>query len=149
MPSTMRSRLKMPAITEADIERLAAEADAGYDVAALTARRGKRGRPPIGSSAATVESVRLDPELRAELVALSASSGTTTSELMRTALRRYLDSNRSKTQSPVGENRWRVISRNHQGRGGLASSFRSRNDARRAHDGMHQQLPKDSRGTGR
>ena len=51
-------------ITNKDIETLAAEAEAGYDVDALLARRGKRGRPALGSAPASVESVRLDPELR-------------------------------------------------------------------------------------
>ena len=43
-----------------------AEAEAGYDVDRLIARRTKRGRPALGSSPASVESVRLDPELRQE-----------------------------------------------------------------------------------
>jgi uncharacterized protein (DUF4415 family) len=78
------------AITDEDIEKLAAEAEAGYDVDALIARRGKRGRPTLGTSAASVESVRLDPELRRELLERAQSEGTTTSELIREALRRYL-----------------------------------------------------------
>jgi CRISPR-associated endonuclease/helicase Cas3 len=51
-------------ITDKEIEALVAEAEAGYDVDALLARRGKRGRPALGSAPASVESVRLDPELR-------------------------------------------------------------------------------------
>lgn len=54
-------------ITDKEIEALAADAEAGYDVDALVARRGKRGRPAIGSARASVESVRLDPELRDQL----------------------------------------------------------------------------------
>lgn len=77
-------------ITEADIEALAAEAEAGYDVDRLIARRPKRGRPALGSAAASVESVRLDPELRAELLERARSEGTTTSEINREALRRFL-----------------------------------------------------------
>lgn len=34
-------------ITDKEIETLAAEAEAGYDVDALIARRGKRGRPAL------------------------------------------------------------------------------------------------------
>lgn len=49
-------------ITEKLVGELAGKADAGYDVGATLRRRG--GRPPIGSAAASVESVRLDPELR-------------------------------------------------------------------------------------
>ena len=77
-------------ITDADVEALAAEAEAGYDVDRLIARRRKRGRPALGSSAASVESVRLDPELRGELLARARSEGTTTSEIIREALRRFL-----------------------------------------------------------
>ena len=77
-------------ITDAEITKLAAEAEAGYDVDALIARRGRRGRPPLGSSAASVESVRLDPELRQKLLDRASAEGTTTSELIREALRRYL-----------------------------------------------------------
>ena len=51
-------------VTESEVQALAAEAEAGYDIAALSARRPKRGRPSLGSAPATVESVRLDPELR-------------------------------------------------------------------------------------
>jgi CRISPR-associated endonuclease/helicase Cas3 len=54
-------------ITDKDVEALAAEAEAGYDVDELIARRPKRGRPALGSAPASVESVRLDPELRREV----------------------------------------------------------------------------------
>ena len=69
---------------------LAAEAEAGYDVETLIARRNKRGRPALGSAPASVESVRLDPELRRLLLDRAEAEGTTTSELIREALRRYL-----------------------------------------------------------
>ena len=42
------------------MEALADEAERGYDVEAIRRRRG--GRPPLGSAASSVESVRLDPE---------------------------------------------------------------------------------------
>jgi uncharacterized protein (DUF4415 family) len=77
-------------ITDQDIESLAAEAEAGYDVDSLIARRSKRGRPTLGNAPASVESVRLDPELRRELLERAEAEGTTTSELIREALRRYL-----------------------------------------------------------
>jgi hypothetical protein len=77
-------------VTDKDIETLAAEAEAGYDVNTLIAKRNKRGRPTIGTAAASVESVRLDPELRCELLERADSQGTTPSELIREALRRYL-----------------------------------------------------------
>ena len=77
-------------ITDTEVAALAAQAEAGYDVDRLMARRGKRGRPALGSAAATVESVRLDPELRGELLERARSEGTTTSEIIREALRRFL-----------------------------------------------------------
>jgi hypothetical protein len=77
-------------ITDEDIEAVADEAEAGYDVDELIARRGKRGRPALGSAPASVESVRLDPELRDELAARAADEGVSTSELIRKALRKYL-----------------------------------------------------------
>ena len=77
-------------ITDQDIESLAAEAEAGYDVETLIARGNKRGRPTLGSAPASVESVRLDPELRRQLLDRAEAEGTTTSELIREALRRYL-----------------------------------------------------------
>jgi hypothetical protein len=77
-------------ITDEEIERLADEAEAGYDIDELIARRGRRGRPRLGSAPAIVESVRLDPELRDELAERARSDGTTSSEVIRAALRRYL-----------------------------------------------------------
>ena len=77
-------------ITDEFIDQLAAEAEAGYDPDTLITRRGKRGRPTLGASPASVESVRLDPELRRELLQRAQSEGTTTSELIREALRQYL-----------------------------------------------------------
>jgi uncharacterized protein (DUF4415 family) len=77
-------------ITDADVQRLAEEAERGYDVDALAARRSKRGRPALGSAPASVESVRLDPELRDQLTARAQADGTTPSEVIRQALRDYL-----------------------------------------------------------
>jgi hypothetical protein len=53
-------------ITDELVEKLANEAEAGYDVDRLLSRRG--GRPPLGSGPASVESVRLEPELHDALV---------------------------------------------------------------------------------
>jgi Ribbon-helix-helix protein, copG family len=75
-------------ITDELIEQLAAEAEAGFDVDEILRRRG--GRPPMGSSAAAVESVRLDPELSLALHERAEREGRTNSELIREALRRYL-----------------------------------------------------------
>lgn len=54
------------------------------------ARRNKRGRPALGSAPASVESVRLDPELRDQRTARVQADGTTPSEVSRQALRDYL-----------------------------------------------------------
>ena len=54
-------------ITDADVEAMADEAEQGYDVDTLLRRR-RGGRPPLGSAAASVESVRLDPELKRALL---------------------------------------------------------------------------------
>ena len=78
-------------ITDAEIERYAAEAEAGYDVDEMIRRRGKRGRPTLGSGPASVESVRLDPELRDALASRAEAEGTSTSEVIRQALREYLE----------------------------------------------------------
>lgn len=76
-------------ITEELVDELAEKAEAGYDVDAMLRRRG--GRPPIGSAAATVESVRLDPELREALAQRARRDRETTSSVIRKALRQYLD----------------------------------------------------------
>jgi len=77
-------------ITDADVERLTAEAEAGYDVAELLARRPKRGRPSLGATPSSVESVRLSPELERELTERAALEGRTNSAVIRDALERYL-----------------------------------------------------------
>lgn len=76
-------------ITDELIEKRAAEAEKGYDVDEILERR--RGRPPMGTAAATVESVRLDPELRRALAERAEQDHETTSAVIREALRRYLD----------------------------------------------------------
>jgi hypothetical protein len=75
-------------ITDELVERLAAKAEAGYDVEEILRRRG--GRPPLGSAAARVESVRLDPELQQALADRAAKEHETTSSVIRKALRQYL-----------------------------------------------------------
>ena len=77
-------------ITDELIEQLADEADAGYDVDQIIARRNKRGRPRLGSAPSTVESVRLDPELKDQLVRRADAEGVPVSEVIREALRNHL-----------------------------------------------------------
>ncbi|MGX1808039.1 ribbon-helix-helix protein, CopG family [Nocardia sp. NPDC055321] len=75
-------------VTDAVIAEAAAEAEDGYDVAALR-RRG--GRPPIGSAAGEVVPVRLDPGLKAALVHRAELDHTSSSEVIRQALRAWLE----------------------------------------------------------
>jgi len=75
-------------ITDELIERLAAKAEAGFDVEKALGKR--RGRPSIGSGPAKVESVRLDPELRNALAERAESDHEATSSVIRKALRQYL-----------------------------------------------------------
>ena len=76
-------------ITDELIAELAEKAETGYDVDE-TLRRRRVGRPPIGSGVASVESVRLDPELREALADRARSDHETTSSVIRKALRKYL-----------------------------------------------------------
>jgi hypothetical protein len=75
-------------ITEEHIDQLAAEAEAGYDVETLRRRGGRR---PMGSAAADVVPVRLDPELRTALARRAEAEHATTSEIIRQALRAWLN----------------------------------------------------------
>ncbi len=76
-------------ITDELVDRLANEAEAGYDVEGTLRRR--PGRPTIGSAPAGVESVRLDPELREALAERAQRDDEATSAVIRKALRRYLE----------------------------------------------------------
>lgn len=76
-------------ITDEMIEAMADEAEGGYDVDEIMHRR-QGGRPPIGSAPASVESVRLDPELKRDLLLRAANEGVSVSELIRKALRQYV-----------------------------------------------------------
>ncbi|MGQ0521203.1 MAG: CopG family transcriptional regulator [Actinomycetota bacterium] len=78
-------------ITDELIEELADEAERGFDVDHLLGRRGKRGRPPLGAAAATVESVRLDPDLRERLAQRAQEERVSVSEVIREALRQHLE----------------------------------------------------------
>jgi hypothetical protein len=73
------------------IEQLATEAEAGYDPHEIISRRGKRGRPRLGAAPSTVESVRLDPDLKARLAKRAQDEGVAVSEVIREALRHHLE----------------------------------------------------------
>jgi hypothetical protein len=75
-------------ISEEMVEKLAKRAEAGYDVDDTLHRR--PGRPAIGSAPASVESVRLEPELLDALAERAQRDEETTSSVIRKALRQYL-----------------------------------------------------------
>jgi uncharacterized protein (DUF4415 family) len=88
-PKTRRTR-DGRTLTDADLKALATEVEeTDYNVEALKTRR--RGRPSMGSGPADVVPVRIDPELRAAIRAQAEANGTTTSEIIREAIRRFLD----------------------------------------------------------
>ena len=77
------------AITDETVERMADQAEGGYDVDEIERRR-TGGRPAMGSGPASVESVRLDPELKRELLLRASKDGISVSEVIREALRTYV-----------------------------------------------------------
>jgi hypothetical protein len=88
-PKTHRTRSGRT-LTDEDIDAIATEVQrTDYDVETLKARR--RGRPPMGSGPADVVPVRIDPELRAAIEARAEADHTTTSEIIREAIRRFLE----------------------------------------------------------
>jgi hypothetical protein len=77
-------------LSDDDIDAIARDVEeTDYDVEVLKTRR--RGRPTMGSGPADVVPVRIDPELRAAIEARAEADHTTTSEIIREALRRFLD----------------------------------------------------------
>lgn len=74
-------------LTDEVLQRMAEEAEAGLD---LTKLRRRPGRPAMGSGPAETVPVRLDPELRQAVDDRAAADNTTTSDVIREALRRYL-----------------------------------------------------------
>jgi uncharacterized protein (DUF4415 family) len=79
-------------ITDEMIERVAEEAERGFDVDELIARRRGPGRPSLGEAAKRVESVRLEQELRERVAKRAEADGVTFSEIIWRALREYLRS---------------------------------------------------------
>ena len=75
-------------LTDEVLEQMADEAEAGLD---LTKLRRRPGRPAMGSGPADTLPVRLDPELREALDQRAADDHTTASDVIRRALRLYLE----------------------------------------------------------
>ena len=89
MAKTHGTRAEGTPITDEVIEALADEAERGYDVAEIVRRR-PAGRPAMGDAPASVESVRLDPELKRDLILRAAEEQISVSEVIRRALREYV-----------------------------------------------------------
>lgn len=89
MPATHGTTADGTPITDESVEAMADEAERGYDVEEI-ARRRRGGRPPLGSAASSVESVRLDPELKRDLLLRAAEERISVSEAIRRAIGQYL-----------------------------------------------------------
>ena len=76
-------------LSDADIDALADDVAGEFDVEALKTRR--RGRPRLNGGPAEVVPVRLDSTLRNAIEARATNDQTTTSEVIREALRKYLN----------------------------------------------------------
>ncbi len=88
MPNNHGHKKDGKRITAEMVEALADEAEAGYDVEEIIRRWG--GRPTMGSAAASVESVRLDPDLKRQLLLRAAEEHISVSEAIRRAVRQYI-----------------------------------------------------------
>ena len=75
-------------LTEADLDKLADEAEHGYDVSQLKPVR--PGRPSLGRGTSPAIQVRLDPRAYKALQAHIAETGLNTSTIVREALAQYL-----------------------------------------------------------
>lgn len=75
-------------LTEDVLEHMARQAELGLDITRL---RRRPGRPTMGSGPAEALPVRLEPELRKALDERASAEHATTSDVVRQALRRYLD----------------------------------------------------------
>lgn len=89
MSTTYGSTADGTPITDQMVEAMADEAERGYDVEAVLRRR-RGGRPLMGSAVSSVESVRLDPELKRDLLLRAAEEQISVSEVIRRAIGQYL-----------------------------------------------------------
>ncbi len=89
MPETHGSTADGAPITDEMVKTMADEAESGYDVEEILRRR-RGGRPLMGSASSSVESVRLDPELKRDLLLRAAEEHISVSEAIRRAIGQYL-----------------------------------------------------------
>jgi hypothetical protein len=91
-----------PVVTEADLDRMAAEAEAGFD---LSTWKRRPGRPPLGSSRAGEHSPRLvtrvPEQLRDDVAFYAAAEGKSVSEVMRRLLQAYVDQRSREQTAPA------------------------------------------------
>lgn len=85
VPTTHGTTADGTPITDEMVEAMADEAERGYDVEEIARRR-----PPWGSAASSVESVRLDPELKRALLLRAAEEHISVSEAIRRAIGQYI-----------------------------------------------------------
>jgi predicted transcriptional regulator len=105
-------------LTDDLLDRLAEEAEKGYEVENLRPRA-RRGRPPLGAAAATPFQVRLEPELRDALQREAKRLNMSPSEVVRTALREHIERSpdpraaverrRSESSAPAEDGERRVL----------------------------------------
>lgn len=89
MAKTHGSKADGTPITDDMVEAMADEAERGYYLEDILRRR-RGGRPTMGSAASSVESVRLDPELKRDLLLRAAEEQISVSEAIRRAIGQYL-----------------------------------------------------------
>lgn len=75
-------------LTDEVLDKMADDAQDGLDITTL---RRRPGRPAMGSAPAESFPVRLDPELRRALDDRAATEDTPAAEIVREALRRFLE----------------------------------------------------------
>jgi predicted HicB family RNase H-like nuclease len=70
--------------------KMVEETESGYGVEYLLARRGRRDRPSPKIGESSVESFRIDDDLKSALASRAETEGVSVSELLRRAVREYL-----------------------------------------------------------
>jgi len=90
----MRTKNGRP-LTDADLDRIAAEAEGGYDLSTWKRRRGRPSLTPAatGTSSPKIET-RVPPSLRADLKRYAAEDGKTVSEVLRDLAEGYVASHK-------------------------------------------------------
>lgn len=89
------------ALSDADLARLAVEAEAGYDLSTWRRRRGRPGltATSVGSVSPKIEA-RVPADLRREIRRYAAEEGKTVSEVVRDLAMDYVQAHRARPRSP-------------------------------------------------